>query len=276
MRRNGVGCLVLMLAVTLIFVLAQPRGRTIMPTLAVLPTITVIPPVTSFTDTPTSAPSATPVPTETDVPLTGDRARFATAAAFIAPLDGDLQALNGVVESRSALIGKVVDVQARVQPGYNSQATANAMLRLASERVPELSEFFVILDDGGVPVDYHWQSWDDEWTSTPLVAQATFFATFTATFTPSQTFTPSRTVIPTAQSFPTLPPAQASTVVRPQAAPTRVMGSPFACNGVDDLNCSDFGYDPALAQAHLDKCGNEDRLDGDSDGYACEPTNWGN
>jgi len=46
--------------------------------------------------------------------------------------------------------------------------------------------------------------------------------------------------------------------------------SPYTCNGVDDLNCSDFPRDGVQAQAHLAMCGNEDRLDGDGDGLACE------
>jgi hypothetical protein len=41
------------------------------------------------------------------------------------------------------------------------------------------------------------------------------------------------------------------------------------CNGIDDLNCADFA-DAAAAQAHLEACGDEDRLDGDGDGRACE------
>jgi len=111
---------------------------------------------------------------------------------------------------------------------------------------------------------------------TVITAAPTRTATTTATFTPSLTFTPSTTIVPTAQVFPTLPPAQPSTRVPAFSAPTRASVSPYTCNGVDDLNCADFDNDPARAQAHLDKCGNEDRLDGDEDGWACEPTNWDN
>lgn len=55
---------------------------------------------------------------------------------------------------------------------------------------------------------------------------------------------------------------------RPTAvAPISTAASPYACNGVDDLNCSDFS---AGAQAHLLMCGDEDLLDADRDGVACE------
>jgi hypothetical protein len=50
--------------------------------------------------------------------------------------------------------------------------------------------------------------------------------------------------------------------------------SPYTCNGVDDLNCADFPRDGRNAQAHLEMCGNEDRLDGEGDGLACEFTGW--
>jgi hypothetical protein len=40
------------------------------------------------------------------------------------------------------------------------------------------------------------------------------------------------------------------------------------CNGVDDLNCDDFSG--GGADAHMAACGDEDRLDGDGDGDACE------
>lgn len=46
--------------------------------------------------------------------------------------------------------------------------------------------------------------------------------------------------------------------------------SPFGCNGMDDLNCSDFRAIGQNANAHLAVCGDEDRLDSDGDGRACE------
>jgi hypothetical protein len=46
--------------------------------------------------------------------------------------------------------------------------------------------------------------------------------------------------------------------------------SPFGCNGMDDLNCGDFYAIGQNANAHLAQCGDEDRLDGDGDGRACE------
>jgi excalibur calcium-binding domain-containing protein len=49
-----------------------------------------------------------------------------------------------------------------------------------------------------------------------------------------------------------------------------VVGSPFGCNQVDDLNCSDFRSIGQNANAHLAQCGDEDKLDQDGDGRACE------
>lgn len=46
--------------------------------------------------------------------------------------------------------------------------------------------------------------------------------------------------------------------------------SPFGCNGLDDLNCSDFRAIGQNANAHLAACGDEDRLDQDGDGRGCE------
>lgn len=64
---------------------------------------------------------------------------------------------------------------------------------------------------------------------------------------------------------------------QPTQAPVSVpVGQPpannniYVCNGVDDLNCDDFAG--GGADAHLAACGNdEDRLDRDGDGDACEP-----
>jgi hypothetical protein len=47
----------------------------------------------------------------------------------------------------------------------------------------------------------------------------------------------------------------------------------FTCNGIDDLNCSDFNFDTVAATLHLQQCGvetDEDNLDGNNNGQACE------
>jgi hypothetical protein len=51
---------------------------------------------------------------------------------------------------------------------------------------------------------------------------------------------------------------------------TLIASSPFGCNQIDDLNCSDFYAVGQSANAHLAQCGDEDRLDQDGDGRACE------
>ncbi len=65
-------------------------------------------------------------------------------------------------------------------------------------------------------------------------------------------------------------PVQAAPVV-PTSAPV-VNSDPFGCNGINDLDCRDFNALGVNANAHLAQCGDEDHLDGDGDGRACE--NW--
>jgi hypothetical protein len=74
---------------------------------------------------------------------------------------------------------------------------------------------------------------------------------------------------------PTRPPVQQQAVSTPVPQPisTPVQQgpvSPFGCNGQDDLNCSDFRSIGQNANAHLAVCGDEDNLDQDGDGHACE------
>jgi len=57
---------------------------------------------------------------------------------------------------------------------------------------------------------------------------------------------------------------------QPQTAPQA--SDPFGCNGINDLDCVDFNHLGMNANAHLAQCGDEDHLDGDGDGRACE--NW--
>ena len=46
----------------------------------------------------------------------------------------------------------------------------------------------------------------------------------------------------------------------------------YACNSLDDLNCDAFNGDANAATLHLQQCGyDEDNLDADHDGIACEP-----
>jgi hypothetical protein len=52
--------------------------------------------------------------------------------------------------------------------------------------------------------------------------------------------------------------------------PTTVSVDPFGCNGINDLDCSDFNRLGLNANTHLALCGDEDNLDGDGDGRACE------
>lgn len=59
--------------------------------------------------------------------------------------------------------------------------------------------------------------------------------------------------------------------VQQPISPTSAPQDPFGCNGINDLDCSDFRARGINANAHLALCGDEDHLDGDGDGRACEP-----
>ncbi|MEP7291946.1 MAG: SH3 domain-containing protein [Chloroflexota bacterium] len=48
-------------------------------------------------------------------------------------------------------------------------------------------------------------------------------------------------------------------------------GAALTCDGRDNLSCSNFA-NIAQAQMHLNTCGDEDQLDTDHDGFACEPS----
>lgn len=69
----------------------------------------------------------------------------------------------------------------------------------------------------------------------------------------------------TATAAPTL--VNIAPFAAPAATPLR---SPFTCNGIDDLNCGDFNARGLDARGHLAQCGDEDDLDRDGDGMACE------
>jgi len=83
--------------------------------------------------------------------------------------------------------------------------------------------------------------------------------------TPTWTNVPTATMTDTPRATRT-PMLQSTQPPKPVIAPQ----SPFGCNQQDDLNCSDFGAVGQNANAHLAQCGDEDRLDADGDGRACE------
>ncbi|MBI5959856.1 MAG: hypothetical protein HY866_14035 [Chloroflexi bacterium] len=63
---------------------------------------------------------------------------------------------------------------------------------------------------------------------------------------------------------------EAPVVEPPPIQPQPAAVSPFGCNGRNDLDCSDFYAIGQSANAHLAQCGDEDHIDGDGDGRACE------
>jgi Bacterial SH3 domain len=59
-------------------------------------------------------------------------------------------------------------------------------------------------------------------------------------------------------------------LINPALVSTPLPASLYACNNVDDLNCSDFA-NQRQANAHLQQCPvDEDFLDADNNGYACD------
>lgn len=93
--------------------------------------------------------------------------------------------------------------------------------------------------------------------------------------TPSRTqaaATATRMNTATITLMPTMPRATRTPMLQSTQPPKPVIApeSPFGCNQQDDLNCSDFRAIGQNANAHLAQCGDEDRLDQDGDGRACE------
>lgn len=77
------------------------------------------------------------------------------------------------------------------------------------------------------------------------------------------------TLIPTMSRATSTPRLQSTMPATAIIAPAQAQ-SPFGCNQQDDLNCTDFRAIGQNANAHLAMCGDEDRLDQDGDGRACE------
>jgi hypothetical protein len=50
-----------------------------------------------------------------------------------------------------------------------------------------------------------------------------------------------------------------------------VQAARYECNGINDLNCADFDGTGTSADEHVQRCGDEDQLDKEGDGDACEP-----
>ena len=109
-----------------------------------------------------------------------------------------------------------------------------------------------------------------------FLAAIVLYALFTAQRSTNRAAaTPTATSIPTATNSPTMtntPRATRTPMLQSTQPPKPVIApqSPFGCNQQDDLNCSDFRAIGQNANAHLAQCGDEDRLDQDGDGRACE------
>ncbi len=156
-------------------------------------------------------------------------------------LEAEVAALGGVRELRMIVsVDGIVYMEIDVLEGYAAQPFAEALLEVARRYGP-VEDFSVMLSDGvRVPISYLWRN--GAWVGTEMIQQATLAR---AT-------------------------AQPTRAVDYSVPPTAPVVSPYTCNGLDDLNCSDFNRQWGQAQAHLQMCGDEDNLDGDGDGRACE------
>lgn len=190
----------------------------------------------------TSVPAGgTTVTTLNTTRTVSDRDRIATANAQGAVLASQWRDVAGVEDvTLATVLGDEVYGEIVVERDAQSVSTAEALADAARAQLMSASlEFDLILDNGLSASDYRWSNVTDSWSITPLES---------VTRQPTQG-------------------------VRLMSTPTaRVMG--FAaprttCNGVDDLNCSDFVTGSAAA-THIATCGDEDMLDRDGDGRACE------
>lgn len=139
-------------------------------------------------------PSNTKLPTQT----------YTAVASTIAPpteewegkqkeLSSAYLDIDGVISADVFVLGNVVHVEAKVNPGYDTLLTVQAMWSLAKQ-VTENEDigFSVILDDGSVPTDYVWDPRRKEWRTTRLEIVATARATRSAPIesTSAPLFTP--------------------------------------------------------------------------------------
>lgn len=99
------------------------------------------------------------------------------------------------------------------------------------------------------------------WYAISRDGQTAYLHSSTVRVTPASAVSlPTPAPTPTPRPLPTFVP-----VVLPAGS-----GSPYSCNNIDDLNCSNFST-RAQAQSHLLACGrDEDLLDADLNGQACE------
>lgn len=193
-----------------------------------------------------------PDPTGTDIPPSPTPTATVTevdTSAFQGLLGSQLGVnyVNGV-----AYINTVLLINVAVEPGYNDLDYAAALLNLA-QNYYTIDDLVLVMNDGTTLTDYSWSRRENDWRVTPLTLPPELITPQAALEAPSPmpTITPTRMI--------------STPVPQPTAAPV----SRYTCNGVDDLNCSDFSG-PWEAQRHLEACGDEDRLDRDRDGLACE------
>lgn len=271
---GGVGGLLLLIAAYSTGLLTGDRDRpsVVMVTLAVLPSATLTLTVTP-SPLPTQTPfviilTATPLPTDTPAPPTTAVPTATVTTPTTTPdhpaaLETQYAALAGVVSvQRVRLSASDLRADLRVQPGYAHHAFAEVLFNAALRIMDDLTTFTAVVDDGQQVIEFQWDARREasaRWElivlrapNTPTTQPDMSATAYTELLTRS-----AATVIPV---FPTAAPA---------AMPVTGGGSRYTCNAVNDLNCSNF-TSQAEAQAHLLTCGDEDRLDGDNNGAACE------
>lgn len=200
----------------------------------------------------------TPVPTIGEVFATNTQPSMATVMASQsednAAFEGLLRSQLGVVDVGGVtFINGVLLINLFVDRGYNDLDYARTVFDLASAYY-SIEEFALLVSDGTQLFDYMWNARQNEWRVSELTL-------------PADLITPQATV--TVLSFSaTAQSTQAISTAAPQ--PTSAPVLQYTCNGIDDLNCGDFSRQWE-AQAHMAACGDEDALDADGDGEACEP-----
>lgn len=189
-----------------------------------------------------TAAAFTPVPSPTLI--------LSVIERTITPLEAEVTGLVGVRTVRAVVsVDGIVYMEVDVLEGYAAQPFAEALLEVA-RRYGTVADFSVLLNDGvAVPTSFLWRN--GGWNGVPMIQQATLVQATTQPQVPIS--------LPTWTPLPYIPPA-----------PTQPVVSPYTCNGVDDVNCGDFNRNWQQAQAHMLMCADEDNLDGDGDGRACE------
>lgn len=123
---------------------------------------------TTRTSTPRASAPSTSTP-RASIPTPSTRATSQAATAQLEEAISDVDGIRSIL--LVSILGDVVTIQACVEPGALTEATATALLQRSAEVLETASlEFSTILDDGSSASDYIWSNQSDTWRVTPLSA----------------------------------------------------------------------------------------------------------